>query len=198
MDPKDIARMITEDPDIIAETVYHVTRKENIEDIKRDGLGWDVERRSYKPGDGVYVFPDLKAWPAVANWLNIQDPVILELDLDIDDPEMLMDEDALSGLATTDILADNFIQQYPELAKELQEILDGIGHRNEEQLAIAKTEFIDKYKIPPLDPALMGRSTVHSARYPRPVPPGLIKRAFQGDPNAQYHYDPSVVPFDLR
>jgi hypothetical protein len=181
MNPKEIAKLITEDPDVVSETVYHVTSKDNLNSIMKSGLNWTTMQRTFKPGKGVYVFKDFEAWPIVANWLSLDDPAILEIDLDPDDPAMLMDEDAISGLATTDI-SEEFYDLYPELAKELEATLGKVIEEHgwqENLLALAKTEFIDKHKIPPSGiPSMMHRSLVQAGRYPKAVPASLIKKIY--------------------
>ena len=63
MKPKDIARMITEDPDIVSTVLYHGTSKSNLSDISANGLDPSKSRYAGDEEDPyyfVYLSPSIR------------------------------------------------------------------------------------------------------------------------------------------
>ena len=176
MDPEGIARLITEDPSIISESLYHLTTRDKTEDIKRKGLRWDVSRRYENAGSGIYLFSGFDNWVPIAEYLGDIQPVdiaVIEVDVDIDDPAMLMDEDSMSFIGER-MLTRNFEVNYEELATKLEALLK---RTPDNQLEQVKQKFIENHNLKP-DTVDIFRYQIVTGRYTRRISASQIENIY--------------------
>jgi len=180
MNPKDIAKLLTEDPDIIAETAWHISQLANVDSIIRHGLR-KTERPLSNSGEGIYLSFSQRDAPYFASSSPIADipgfvPVLVQVDVDMDDPHLVADEDQILHATDQKPTLTKYGRQLRELAD-----FDNMEFADFGEASRWVLDKIDRYNIPP-DYSWEARYGP-TARYNGTISPDRIEKIFSLDEN---------------
>lgn len=177
--------------------VYHLFAYNNLESIKRAGLVANYETNYDHVGSGIYVVLDSKHIMDFAEYIGINDPVLI-LTLEVDPSQLLMDEDALMVYGPEDINKLAEIMP-PEAHRQYMRYLKHNGGDteaiNDPKVATFKTRLIDKYQIRPSAQFMTkwGHYSVLTARcVAQRLMPVDVKVLYGGDVHSVEDYQSTV------
>lgn len=154
--------------------LFHVTWMKHFDGIMANGLIPRYDPNAQHSGYGIYLFAEGYKSHTMAEWLGFhfkrERYITIQVDLALTDPDMRIDEDAVTESPDSTRITRGFARYYdPAIVRAMQEAIT--SSNDYASLQAAKIKVIDNYKIMPHPKVrvYMGHYDFMTCRYPSAI-----------------------------